>query len=305
MASAVLSKSDVFQAITAKIVAAVETGAGEFRMPWHSGVVSPAFPVNAATDAPYRGVNILALWVDAAVKRYITGYWASYRQWGALGAQVRKGERGSVIVFYRKLDRSQDDGIDDGDKPRFVARASYVFNAEQVDGWQPPISQRRSLAEVNEEVAAFVKATGAEVRHGACAAKYRRDVDCIEMPTPEMFVGSPTSSATEAYHAVLLHELVHFSGAPHRLDRRFGQRFGDQAYAFEELVAELGSAFLCSVFRIVNEPRPDHAAYVASWLEVLNRDTKAIFTAGSKAQEAVEFLLNLATANARDAQCRS
>ena len=164
-----------------------------------------------------------------------------------------------------------------------------------MDGWQSPTPKPWSDVEVNEHVAAFVQATGADVRHGVQMARYRRDVDCIEMPNPELFIGTGTSSPTESYHAVLCHEMIHWVGAPHRLNREFGKRFGDRAYAFEELVAELGAAFLCSAFRVVNEPRPDHAAYVASWLEILDRDTKAIFTAASKAQEAVEYLVTLAS----------
>lgn len=294
------SKSDVFNTITTKIVSAIENGAQECIMPWHGGILSPAFPVNAATDNAYRGVNIVALWVEASFKRYISGYWASYKQWQSLGAQVRKGERGSVIVFYKKLEQPEPDvqtdrqGEDDSGSPRFVARASCVFNAEQVDGWQPPVPKPRSQVTVNEEIAAFIDAIGADVRHGVGTARYRHDLDCIEIPSPEMFTGTGTSSPTESYHAVLLHELTHWSGAPHRLDREFGKRFGDRAYAFEELVAELGAAFLCSAFRISNEPRPDHAAYVSSWLDILNRNHKAIFTAASKAQEAVEYLFQRA-----------
>jgi len=292
-------KSDVFKSITGKIVSAIECGARDFVMPWHGGILSPAFPVNAATDKPYRGVNVVALWVDASFKRYISGYWASYKQWQTLGAQVRKGERGSVIVFYKQLDQPQLDVKNEnnsaGEKEglRFVARASYVFNAEQVDGWQPPVPKLKTQVEINEEIVAFIDAVGADVRHGPHMARYRRDQDCIEMPSPEMFVGTNTSSPTEAYHAVLLHELTHWSGAEHRLNREFGKRFGDGAYAFEELVAELGAAFLCSAFRITNEPRLDHAAYVSSWLDILHRDTRAVFTAARKAQEAVEFLMDL------------
>ena len=96
------SKSDVFTTITAKIVASIEAGAGTYTMPWHGGICPPTFPMNAATDKPYRGVNILSLWADALFKRYVWGYWASYKQWQTLGAQVRKGERGTVIVFYKK-----------------------------------------------------------------------------------------------------------------------------------------------------------------------------------------------------------
>jgi antirestriction protein ArdC len=295
------AKTDVFTSITAKIVAAIENGAREFVMPWHGSFLSPAFPVNASTDKPYRGVNVVALWVDAMVKRYISGYWASYKQWHDLGAQVRKGERGSVIVFYKKLDQPDQDGKsgkaddEEGTNPRFVARASYVFNSEQVDGWELPIREAKSVVVINEKIAEFIRAIGADVRHGSHMAVYRRQGDYIELPSPDQFVGSPSSSPTEAYHAVLLHELTHWTGAEHRLNREFGKRFGDRAYAFEELIAELGAAFLCSAFRITNEPRPDHAAYVSSWLDILHRDTKAVFSAASRAQEAVQFLMQLAS----------
>lgn len=295
----VLSKpsTDLYHSITAKIVVAIEAGAGTFQMPWHGGIVPPAFPENASTGKPYRGVNILALWVEAMQRRYISGYWASYRQWQSLGAQVRKGERGSTIVFYKPIDHEteEEDGRDDTQRRRVVLRASSVFNSEQTDGWQPPIPKLKSEVEINESFAAFIKATGAEIRHGSQIACYRRDLDCVMMPNPEAFIGTDTSSPTEAYHAVLGHETIHWVGAPHRLNREFGKRFGDKAYSFEELVAELGAAFLCSAFRITNEPRPDHAAYVSNWLTVLNRDSKAIFTAASKAQEAVEYLLSMAS----------
>jgi antirestriction protein ArdC len=213
-------KSNVFQTITARIVSAIEAGAGEFVMPWHGGILSPAFPVNAATEKPYRGVNIVALWVDASFKRYISGYWASYKQWQSLGAQVRKGERGSVILFYKKLDQPEPDVQPESEtesstgEPRFVARASYVFNSEQVDGWQPPVPELKSLVTINEEIAAFIEAVGADVRLGFPAARYRHDLDLIEIPSPEMFIGTTTSPPTEAYHAVLLHELTHYAERP-------------------------------------------------------------------------------------------
>lgn len=121
-------------------------------------------------------------------------------------------------------------------------------------------------------------------------ARYRHDVDCIELPERERFAGTDTSSPSESYYGVLLHELTHWSGAPHRLNRVFGKRFGDSAYAFEELVAELGSAFLCSRFEIRNEPRYDHMTYLSSWLDVLGRDTRAIFLAAGLAQRATDYL---------------
>jgi len=297
MASAVLSESklSVYEAVTAQIVAAIEAGAGICTMPWHAGVMPMTMPVNAASEMPYHGVNVVALWAQASLKRYVTGYWASYQQWRKLGAQVRGGERGSLIVFYKKLESlSENEPTEEAEAPRFVIRSSHVFNAEQVDGWQFPAPPRRSEVETNEQIDAFVSATRAIIWHGSPVAQYRRQGDCIDMPSPEQFTGTPASSPTEAYYAVLLHELTHWTGAPHRIDRSFGKRFGDRDYAFEELVAELGAAFLCSAFRIVNEPRPDHAAYISSWLDILDRDRKAIFTAASMAQEAVEYLRALA-----------
>jgi len=164
----------------------------------------------------------------------------------------------------------------------------------QVDGWDHPAPQPVSKIETNAQIEAFVEATKADVRHGGYVACYRCHNDTIELPDRERFTGTGTSSPTESYYAVLLHELTHWSGAPRRLNRVYGKRFGDAAYAFEELVAELGSAFLCSSFAITNEPRYDHAAYVSSWLDVLDRDHKAIFTAASHAQRAVEYLSGLA-----------
>lgn len=283
------TRVSVYQDITAKISAAIRDGVGEFCMPWHGSGRSAGIPINAATQARYRGVNILALWVEAAIRGFAFGYWASYRQWKELGAQVRAGERGSAIVFYKTVGSNTEED-DEGESRRFVARASWVFNVAQVDGWIPPRTKTVSSFESIKEVDSFVKAIGAEIRHGTATAQYRRDLDCIELPERECFVGTPTSTSTESYYAVLLHELTHWSGAPHRLDRQFGKRFGDRAYAMEELVAELGAAFLCASLGIAVEPRPDHAAYVASWLEVLDRDHKAIFTAASLAQIAVEYL---------------
>jgi len=287
-----LSKYDPYQTITEKIVAAIEAGVGTFMMPWHGGAAPLNMPVNAGTDASYRGVNVVALWAEAAVKKYVSGYWASYRQWQTLGAQVRRNERAATIVFFKKIEKEEES--DDGELPRFVARISRVFNSHQVDGWDFPQQKPTSQVEINERMEAFVLATKAEVRHGGDVARYRHDQDCIEIPDRERFVGTGTSSPTESYYGVLLHELTHWSGAPHRLNRVFGKRFGDRAYAFEELVAELGSAFLCSIFGITNEPRYDHATYLSSWLDILDRDSKAIFTAASHAQRAVECLAGLA-----------
>lgn len=289
----------VYATITSKIMAMIEAGAGSYKAPWHAPEGIASLPVNATTHAEYRGVNVLSLWIDARQRGYPSSLWASYQQWRKIGAQVRKGERGSMVVFYKRVEARPFEAEDHepGTKLHFLARASFVFNAAQVDGFEPDVPAPASVFDRIGEVEAFVEAVRATVRHGSSMARYRRDTDSIEMPQREWFTGSGTRSAAESYYAVLLHELIHWSGAPHRLNREFGKRFGDKAYAFEELVAELGAAFMCAVFGISTEPRPDHAAYVSSWLDVLSRDPRAIFTAASKAQEAFEHLAYLATAD--------
>ena len=289
------SKFSVYRAITERIIEAIKAGAGKYVMPWHCSATT-CRPVNASTDACYRGINILALWAAATVRNYPSGYWASFRQWQSLGAQVRRGERGAIIVFYKESPPKE--CADDDGKPRLFARASVVFNSAQVDGWTPPQPENAPLAARIEMVEAFAAATGADIRYGAEMAQYWILEDIIDMPDRARFRDTPTSSATEAYYATLLHELTHWTGAPHRLDRKFNDRFGEQAYAFEELVAELGAAFLCSSLGVANEPRGDHAAYVAHWLQLLNRDHRAIFLAANHAQKAVEYLAKAAAHHA-------
>ncbi|HYC99551.1 ArdC family protein [Brevundimonas sp.] len=280
---------DLYRTVTDKIVAAIEAGAGDFVMPWHVSAATGR-PTNALTGHGYRGVNVVALWAEAVRAGYATSWWASYRQWERLGAQVRRGEHGTVVVFYNRLNTAPTDDLDESDQYRLVARAFRVFNIDQVDGWEPPGPTKVSLVETLAEVEAFVAATKAVVVNGGVHACYRRAEDRIDLPIRDRFRNTRTSTASEAYYGTLLHELTHWSGAPHRLNRTFGTRFGDNDYAVEELVAELGAAFLCADLGIANEPRPDHAAYVASWLQVLNDDRRAIFTAAAKANEAAAFL---------------
>jgi antirestriction protein ArdC len=289
-------------AITDTIVSAIEAGAKEYRMPWHQGITRP---VNAATGKAYHGVNVLALWAAGKGRGFQSGYWATYRQWASLQAQVRKGERGSIVVFYKSVDIDTDDKETATEAPpaprtKLVARASWVFNADQVDGWTAPQAQQQSQVQIRANAEAFIEASRAAIRHGGNMAYYAPTGDYIAVPHPAQFFATKTSTATEAYYAVVLHELTHWSGAAHRLARNLSVRFGDHAYAMEELVAEFGAAFLCADLHIANEPRADHAAYVSSWLHVLNEDRTALFTAASKASVAATFLSDLAHASRRD-----
>tara|TARA_R110000868_G_scaffold408138_4_gene690478 strand:- start:13188 stop:14108 length:921 start_codon:yes stop_codon:yes gene_type:complete len=289
------NRKDVYQTVTDQIVAAIEAGAGEWQMPWHRAGEGLNRPVNIDTGNAYRGINIVALWAAGQVRGYSSGTWGTYRQWQKAGAQVRKGEKASTVVFYKEFDVEEPDP-DTGELEtgkRLFARASSVFNADQVDGFEVTLPEPKDPVQALAEADSFVTGTGADVRHGGARAFYRLSEDFIQMPDKERFVGSETSTATEAYYGTLLHELVHWTGIERRCDRRFGKRFGDDAYAVEELVAELGAAFLCADLGITPEPRPDHAAYIEHWVKVMKADNRAIFTAASKAAQATDFLAGL------------
>jgi antirestriction protein ArdC len=297
-------KPDVYQRITDQIVSAIEAGAGSVEMPWHRSGLANVRPTNALTGNAYQGVNIISLWAASELKSYASGYWATFKQWKSLGARVRKDERASPIVFYKLYDPEQNGGPmtsttqkseapANGDTTRWFGRTSWVFNLAQVEGWSPPTPQVQSPADVIFDAEAFVAGTGADIRRGGERACYILSSDCIEMPARELFTGTTTSNATESYYAILFHELTHWTGHQTRLDRQMATRFGEQAYAMEELVAELGASFVCAECGITNRPRPDHADYIAHWLDVMKADKRAIFTAASKAGEAASYLIDL------------
>jgi antirestriction protein ArdC len=284
-------RRDIYSEITSQLIAAIESDPGKPVLPWRRSS-GPLFrPVNALTENAYNGINIVSLWVAAEVRQYATPLWATYKQWSELGAQVRKGEKSSLVIFYKEFETDRDPADEGDDGKRRVARASYVFNAEQVDGYTRPDAPE-SLGPVERIAAAdnFVSATKARIEHGGESAYYRPSTDHIQMPAEGLFVDTATMSRTEGYYATLVHELAHWSGAKSRLNREMGKRFGDQAYAAEELVAEIGAAFLCAELGITQETRADHAQYLAQWLRLLKSDSKAIFTASARASEAAEYL---------------
>ena len=295
---------DVYTQVTNNIIAAIEAGAGDWQMPWHRSGEGLNRPVNIDTNNAYRGINVVSLWAAAQGRGFSTGTWGTYRQWQNNGAQVRKGEKASLVVFYREFeveDWNDETGETERGK-RLMARASWVFNADQVDGYAAPsLPEPKDPVQVLEKAERFIAGTGAVVRHGGSRAFYRPSDDIIQIPERERFLGSETSSATESYYATLLHELTHWTGRDRRCDRQFGKRFGDDAYAMEELVAELGAAFLCADLGVTPTPRPDHAAYIDNWLKVLQADKKAIFTAASQAAKATDYLGGLQSADITEA----
>jgi antirestriction protein ArdC len=282
-------KKDIYERVTEVIVRAIEEGAGTYKMPWRTSGGFPNSPVNAVSKRPYRGVNILVLWATAQAKGYKSGTWATYRQWQELGAQVRKGEKSANVVFWKFFDRedeTQDNGGENEKSARRIpmARDYFVFNSEQVDGYLAPEAQKATRHDRIESAEAFFRNLGIEVKPGGNRACYIPDTDSIHMPAFEAF------KEPLFYYSVLSHESTHWSGAKHRLDRDLSGRFGSDAYAVEELVAELGSAFLCAELGLPTDPRQDHAPYIASWLNVLRNDKRAIFTAAGKAQQAVDWM---------------
>ncbi|HAO41475.1 MULTISPECIES: ArdC-like ssDNA-binding domain-containing protein [unclassified Bradyrhizobium] len=280
-------RADVYTRITAEIVAAIEAGAGEWRMPWHHDGTAITRPQNVSSGNRYRGVNVLALWIAAQAHGYADGLWGTYRQWLAIGAQVRKGERGTTVVLWKQAKPAANDDADDGDddvRRRVFARAFTVFNVAQVDGYEPQVIEELPEIDRLTHVGEFIDALKIPIITGNYNAHYRIDIDTIFMPDYAAF----TSPAAHA--GTLIHEAAHATGAKHRLDRNFQERFKRDWLPIEEATAELTASFILADLGVAHHPRPDHAAYVASWLRLLKDDPRAIFTAASKAQQAADWM---------------
>ncbi len=288
------NRRDIYADVTERIIAAIEADPAYPQMPWRRTGGDLFLPKNALSKKHYNGINIVMLWSIAEMNGYDIPIWATYRQWAELGAQVRKGEKSAPVIFYKEYETDPDPDNTDDDGKRRVARASHVFNCAQVDGWTLP--EPPTLLGPIERIAAvdqFVTATHAKIGHGGASAYYQPSTDIIRMPDEGLFNGTDTMTRTEGYYATLLHELTHWTGAEHRLARDFSRRFGDHAYAAEELVAELASAFLSAELNVTQDTRPDHAQYLAQWLKIMKSDAKAIFTAAAKASEAATYLKGL------------
>lgn len=278
-------KKDIFERVTEVIVKAIEEGAGSYRMPWRTSGGFSNSPINAVSRKPYRGINVLVLWATAQEKGYLSGTWATYKQWQEIGAQVRQGEKSANVVFWKFFDSEKSEGGEEAEARRIpMARDYWVFNAEQVDGYTAADEPKVSREERIESADRFFSNVGISARPGGNRAFYVPETDTVHMPAFEAF------KEPLFYYSVLSHEATHWSGAAHRLNRDLTGRFGSESCAVEELVAELGAAFLCAELGLPTDPREDHAPYIASWLKVLKDDKRAIFTAAAKAQEAVDWM---------------
>lgn len=285
---------DLYNDVTDKLIAAIERDPGKPQMPWRRAGAPLWMPVNALTENQYRGINVVTLWCVAEEKGYAHPIFATYKQWQELGAQVRKGEKSALVIKYGEYEVEPDAERENDDGKRVYAKAAYVFNCAQVDGFTPPV-QPPPLGPIEriERAARFVANTGARIEIGGDRAFYRPSTDTVRMPDEGLFTGTDTMTRSESWHAVELHEVGHWSAHPSRCNRELGKRFGDKAYCAEELCAEIIAATLCAELGITQDVRPDHAQYLAQWLDLMKSDSKAIFTAAAKAGQAVDYLKSL------------
>ena len=283
------SRSNVYPHVTNAIIQMIDTAPAVWRMPWHHAGVDVARPTNISSGNAYRGINTVSLWAAASAHGYSSGVWGTYRQWQALGLQVHTREQSSIGVFWKQTStcargNHDDSDPDTGGHQRHFARSFSLFNAEQVEGYEHepaailPESERLASAEN------FIAQLGIDTVFGSPNAYYHVVEDRTHMPDFNTFDDAP------AFYATHIHECAHASGAGHRLDRNFSAKFTQHALAMEEATAELTAAFLLADLGIAHEPRPDHAAYIASWLQLFNTDNRAIFIAASKAQTAADWM---------------
>jgi antirestriction protein ArdC len=245
---------------------------------------------NGITGKPYNGTNIFLLSISAMVNDFSSSEWGTFKQWQSKGAKVKKGQKGTGIIFFDKI--KIEDKETEEEKMIPLLKGFTVFNADQVEGYTPkPVQPITETKARHQRAEALIALTGADIRYGGDKAFYVPSQDFVQMPVLEDFTGTKTSSDIECYYSTMFHELTHWTGAKTRLDRKMIGRFGSNAYAFEELIAELGAVFLTCQIGINVAPRPDHAKYLNNWLEVIKSDKRAMVKAFAQAQKASDFIL--------------
>ncbi len=277
------TKTDIYQVVTDSIIEALEAGVKPWVCPWVRGGQAAGLPANFTTGTAYCGINIMLLWCSAAKQGFNDSRWLTYKQAQELGGQVRKGEHGTTAIFYKTLEKED---ADSGEIEKIPMLKSFtVFNVEQIDGLAintvpQPVTEFDPLPQVE----ALMTRSGANITECGVKAFYRPATDEVYLPERFRFADAAN------FYATGLHELVHWTGAKHRLNREKGGRFGSEGYAFEELIAELGSAFLMADLGVAGEVQ--HESYIASWLKALRGDKRYIFQAASAASKAHRYLMD-------------
>lgn len=294
-------RETIYQEVTDRIIAELEQGRVPWVQPWGRAKAALGLPRNAATDRTYSGINILILWGAVIERGFPAQTWLTFRQALALGGHVRKGERGTTVVYADRFipEAEKARAAEEGDEPQAVPflKRFTVFNAGQCDGLPEPVlsgADPLPAREIVPHAEALIQATGADFRIGGERAYYVPSADYIQVPPQPAFFEQIN------YYRTCFHELGHWTGHASRLARDLSGAFGSKGYAREELVAEMASAFVCASLGIT--PTVRHADYLGSWLDVLREDNRAIFRAASLASKAADFLLAFRVAHAGEGE---
>ncbi len=277
--------NDLYQTVTDRIVTSLEAGVPPWICPWQHG--ADGIHKNITSHKPYRGINVLLLNLQAMTQGYGNSHWLTYKQASELGAHVKKGETGTAIVFF-KFREVEDSKAETEDKKVVPMLRTYtVFNTAQVDGLPERYLQAQPEHHWSpcEEAEGILMDSGATIRHGGNRAFYSPGEDVIQLPPASYF------PEADGYYGTALHELTHWTGHPDRCNRPLGRRHSIDGYAFEELVAEMGAAFLCAHCHL--PARLEHASYIDTWLDALKRDKRLIFVAAGAAQKAADYALGV------------
>jgi antirestriction protein ArdC len=276
-------KIDMYQIVTDKIIAALDNGVKPWVCPWQKNTLGGGFPINYETKKNYSGVNVLLLWAAALEAGYSSNQFLTYKQANNLGGQVRKGEKGTSLIFYTNWEKENDKGEKDIIP---MLKSFTVFNVEQIDGLcieDALIETEQAPMLSIENIEQFMINTGASIKEQGDRAFYSLAADAVTLPRKALF------SDIESFYATAFHELTHWTRHPTRLNREKNYNVIEEV-AFEELIAELGSAFLMAEFNLFGDVQ--HDSYIASWLSALRNDKKWIFKASSAASKAHQFLMN-------------
>lgn len=301
--NAVIQKKDLHQQVTDTIIAQLEKGVVPWSCPWKTkNSFSFGMPLNASSGKHYQGINIVLLWSASMEHGFSSSEWATFKQWSFKKEKIRKGEKGNMIIYYDTYEKEVDGEME---KVPFI-KSSVVFNKCQLESYVstetddldddlPDLDTDISISQIQpiKAIDEFIANTDAMIEQEDYGACYIGATDKIYMPYPTLFVTDENHSATDAWYATLFHELIHWTGHPQRLNRERHRKFGDKVYANEELIAEMGSAFLCSAFDISTRQYTDHASYIAHWLKVLKENKYAVVKAAGDASKAVGYLKGL------------